>query len=193
MKLKSNEFTATDPQAINDLLRKMPELGRQGLKVLEPAAGVGTLADRYEKLTKNKIDKYDIVSRREDIIEQDYIKLNCKNQYDLIITNFPYQMANGTNPIGYSQLLKKALIDVRPGGYVANFQRLAQLESKQRYEDIYGKYKPYKIFVYSKRINCYNNGDFNQKVQGSIAYSWVVWKKDEQGYFMNKTELDWIY
>lgn len=188
-----NNYLATDPQAVNDLLGKMPELKIRGLNVLEPAAGNGVLADRYKLLTHNEVDMFDIEPRRDDIEQQDYMKLDCKGKYDLILTSFPSEMADKNNPIGYSQLLRKALIDVKYGGYVANFQKLAQLESKQRYQDIYGKYKPYKILIYSRRISCYKNGDLSQKVQGAVAYSWAIWRKDEDGFFSKETKLDWIY
>ena len=187
------DFFATDPQAVNDLLTKMPELKQQGLKVLEPCAGGGAIADRYSKLTGNQVDMYDICSRREDIIEMDYMNLECKDKYDIIITNFPYKEATLKEPIGFSQLLLKALHDIKPGGYVCSFQRLLQLESKKRYEKIYGRYKPLKIFVYSHRMNCFKNGDFSKKENSAVAYSWVVYQKDSNGFFKNKTELDWIY
>lgn len=187
------DFYATDPQAVNDLLAKMPELGEKGLKVLEPCAGIGTLADRYTTITKNEVDMYDICARREDIIEMDYMKLDCKNKYDLILTNFPYQEATAKQPVGFTQLLNKALNDIKPGGYVCSFQRLLQLESKKRYEGIYGKRPPSRIWVYSHRVACYENGDLNKKMSSAIAYCWVVWHKDMDGFFSKNTILDWIY
>jgi len=49
------------------------------------------------------------------------MKLDSKDRYDVIITNFPYKMATRSNPIGFTQLLKKALQDIKPGGYVCSF------------------------------------------------------------------------
>lgn len=187
------DFYSTDKQAVNDLLGKIPQLGERGLKVLEPAAGIGSIADRYKLITKNDVDMYDIVSRREDILECDYMKLDAYNKYDLIITNFPYKNATKASPIGFSQLINKALNDIKPGGYVASFQKLLQLESKSRYEEIYGKKKPEWIFVYSHRMKCYKNGDEKEVYNSAVAYSWVVWHKDENGFFSKETKLDWIY
>ena len=187
------DYYSTDQQAINDLLAKMPILRSNDWKALEPCAGGGHLADRYEQLTHNKMDMYDICARREDIGEMDYMKLDCKDKYNLIISNFPYKEGTSKAPNGFSELLNKALNDVAPGGYVCSFQRLLQLESKKRYEKIYGKRKPEKIFVYSHRMKCYANGNIDNAVNSAIAYCWMVWHKDENGFFSKTTELDWIY
>lgn len=186
------DFYSTDPSAVNDLLQKMPELA-ECKRVLEPCAGVGSISDRFQFLTGIKVDTYDILSRREDIIQMDYINLDCAGVYDLIITNFPYKEGTAKAPIGFSQLLNKALKDVAPGGYVCSFQRLLSLESKKRYEQIYSKYKPEMIYVYSHRMSCYANGDMTKKINSSIAYAWFIYHKGLDGKFSQETKLDWIY
>lgn len=186
------DFYSTDPRAINHLLVKMPEL-KYCEHILEPAAGNGILADRFTELTGKKVDMYDIISRREDIIEQDYLELNCEGKYDLIITNFPYSEKDKNHPIGFSELMVKALKDVAPGGYFCSFQRLLHLESQKRYERIYSKYKPYRIYIYAFRMNCFANGDMDQKISGAVAYSWAVWKKGIDGTFLEDMKIDWIY
>lgn len=186
------DFYATNPIALNHLLDKMPQL-KQCKFVLEPCAGIGTLADRFTQITGTPVDMYDIISRRDDIKEQDYMELKCKNAYDLILTNFPYKNSTAKNPIGFSELLVKALKDIKPGGYVCSFQRLLSLESKKRYEQIYCKYKPEIIYVYSYRMQCYADGDVNQKFNSSIAYCWFVFHKDLNGNFSQESKIDWIY
>lgn len=187
------DFYSTDPQAVNDLLAKFPQFKERGLNVLEPCAGIGTLADRYISLTGNEVTMTDIVSRRQDIIEIDYMDYEAYNRFDLIITNFPFKEATKDCPRGFSELLNKALNDIRPGGYVCSFQRLLQLESKKRYEKIYGRRRPSQILVYSHRMKCFKNGDKNQIHNNAIAYSWAIWHKDEEGFFTDETKLDWIY
>lgn len=186
------DFYSIDQQVVNDLIKKMPVL-KQNWVALDPCAGAGLLADRYTKLTKNKVDMYDICSRREDIIEANYIKLDCKDKYNLIICEFPYQEGTLQKPIGYSQLVLKALSDVQRGGYVCSIQRLTQLESKVRYEKIYGLKKPSQIYIYSRRLDRFKNGDLSKKENGLVAYSWVIWQKDQNGLFKNETKIDWIY
>ena len=142
------------------------------------------------------MDQYDIFPHKESIIQQDYMKLDSNGKYDVIITNFPYKMATKTNPIGFTQLLKKALQDIKPDGYVCSFQKLLQLESKARYDEIYSRYKPENIYVYVKRVKCYRGGDTEKykDMNSTICYSWVIWHKDKNGFYSNKTtNLDWIY
>lgn len=190
------DYYSTDKDCVNDLLNKMPELVNPNFKYLEPCAGAGAIADRFEELTKIKMDQYDICPHKVGIIQQDYIKLNCAGQYDVVITNFPYKMSTSKNPIGFSQLLVKSLRDIKPGGYVCSFQKLLQLESKTRYDEIYSRYKPSNIFIYVKRVKCFRGGDTEKykDMNSTICYSWVIWKKDEKGFYSNKdTKLDWIY
>ena len=87
---EKNEFYATNPIFINHLLEREPWLKDKDLKILEPSAGDGTLVDRFYELTGNKMDAYDIISRRDDIIEQNYFTKNFSDQYDVILTNPPY-------------------------------------------------------------------------------------------------------
>ena len=186
------DFYSTDPRTVNDLLQVMPEL-KNSKRVLEPCAGIGTIADKFTELTGIKVDMSDILSRRNDITQIDYMDLDCAGAYDLIITNFPYKNSTAKNPIGFAELLVKALKDVAPGGYVCSFQRLLSLESKKRYEQIYSKYKPEKIYVYSHRMQCYADGDMSKKINSSIAYAWFVYHKGLDGKFSKVTTLDWIY
>ena len=185
------DYYNSDPDCINDLLFRFPQLKNKELKVLEPCAGAGILADRFELLTKIKVDKYDIEPHSDNVIKQDYMKLNCKNQYDVIITNLPYLMSSAAYPIGFTQLLNKTLRDIKPNGYVCNLQKLAQLESKKRYEEIYSKFVPQIIYLYSNRIKCTKD---NKEVNTTIPYCWVIWQKDEKGFYSNKeTKFEWIY
>lgn len=190
------DYYSTDPDCVNDLLNKMPQLKNPNLKFLEPCAGAGAIADRFEFLTEIKMDQYDIFPHKEGIIQQDYMKLDSNGKYDVIITNFPYHAASKKNPIGFNQLLVKALRDVKPNGYVCSFQKLLHLESKNRYEDIYSKFRPEKIYVYSHRVKCYKDGDIEKykTMNSTICYTWTIWHKDEKGFYSNKTTfLDWIY
>ncbi len=83
------------------------------------------------------------------------------------------------------------LTGIKMGGYVCSFQKLLQLESKNRYDKIYSKYKPETVFIYTKRRSCWKNNDSSRK-DGAVCYSWVVWHKTED---MKNTEtkLKWIF
>lgn len=184
------DFYNTDPSVVNDLLTILPQLKNRDLKVLEPCAGEGILADRFTFLTKNKVDMYDIKSRREDIIEKDYMELDAYNKYDVIITNFPFKEATSSNPIGFSELLNKALNDVKAGGYVCSFQRLTSLESKRRYQKTWCRRPPNCVYVYSHRLKHTKD---NKLCHTNDAYCWCIFHKDETGHFASETKLKWIY
>lgn len=189
---EKNEFYATDPLFINHLLEKEPWLKDKTLKILEPSAGDGTLVDRFYQCTGNKMDAYDIISRREDIIEQNYFLKDFSNQYDVILTNPPYLKDTAKTKEGLAEYILKALKEVKVGGTVIMFLKTLHLESKVRYEKIYKHYPPSKIYVYADRISCYKSND-TSKPQGAISYSIFIWQnKKDDGTFDKDTKLDWI-
>lgn len=87
---QKEDYYTTDPRFINHLIEKEPWLKNPELKILEPSAGGGVLVDRFFELTGNKMDAYDLIARREDIIEQNYFTADFSNKYDVILTNPPY-------------------------------------------------------------------------------------------------------
>lgn len=189
---EKNEFYATNPIFINHLLEKEPWLKNKDLKILEPSAGDGTLVDRFYELTGNKMDAYDIISRREDIVEQNYFTKNFSDQYDVILTNPPYLKDTLKTTEGLADYILKALKEVKIGGSVIMFLKTLHLESKVRYEKIFKNYPPSKLYIYADRISCYKNND-TSKPQGAISYSIFMWcNKKEDGTFDKDTKLDWI-
>ncbi len=189
---QKEDYYATDPKFINHLLEKEPWLKNPDLKILEPSAGEGVLVDRFFELTGNKMDAYDLIARRDDIIEQDYFTADFSNKYDVILTNPPYLKDTAKTTTGLADYILKALKEVKVGGTVIMFLKTLHLESKVRYEKIYKHYPPSKLYVYASRISCYKNGDFS-KSQGAISYSIFIWtNKKEDGSFDKDTKLDWI-
>ena len=109
------------------------------------------------------MDAYDLIARRDDIIEQDYFTADFSNKYDVILTNPPYLKDTIKTTEGLSEYILKALKEVKVGGTVIMFLKTLHLESKVRYEKIYKHYPPSKLYVYASRISCYKNGDFYSK------------------------------
>lgn len=71
------------------------------------------------------------------------------------------------------------------------FLKVQFLEGQMRYRDLYSKYPPARVHVFSKRILCAKNGDFDSMIAGggsAVAYAWYVWEKGYKG----QTILDWI-
>ena len=189
---QKEDYYATDPRFISHLIEKEPWLKNPELKILEPSAGVGVLVDRFFELTGNKMDAYDLIARREDIIEQNYFTADFSNKYDVILTNPPYLKDTIKTTEGLSEYILKALREVKVGGTVVMFLKTLHLESKVRYEKIYKNYPPSKLYIYADRISCYKNND-TSKPQGAISYSIFMWtNKKEDGTFDKDTKIDWI-
>lgn len=169
-----NDYYATDLKAIDELLRF------EGFKkdILESCVGGGHLAYRLED--------YGFSVKGFDIVDRFYPNTIIKNALDIeknsfdIITNPPYKNAKE---------IIEHLINVSDRGVkIACFLKLTFLESIGRYE-FFKKYPPKRIYVFSYRINCARNGEFERyKTDKAVAYAWYIW---EVGNY-DKTYMDWI-
>lgn len=173
---EENDFYATDPSAIDDLL-KYETFDKN---IWECAVGKGHLAERLKQ--------YGYTVKGTDIIDRGYpgteIVDFLNEKYDFegdIITNPPYKYC--------SKFILNALDSISKGHKVAMFLKLQTLEGQKRYEEIYSKYPPKTIYVYSKRKNCAKNGEFEKYPSSAVCYAWFAWIKGEYGC----TELKWIY
>ena len=172
---EENDFYATDPTAIDDLL----SVETFSKNIWECAVGQGHLAERL-KQHGYFVECTDLVDRGYPNTEiVDFIK----EKYDFdgdIITNPPYKYC--------TEFILNALDSISDGHKVAMFLKLQTLEGQKRYEEIYSKYPPKRVYVYSKRKNCAKNGDFEKYPSSAVCYAWFVWVKGEYGC----TELKWI-
>lgn len=111
----------------------------------------------------NNISTIDI---REDSlaeIKADYLTYDCKNKYDVIITNPPFSLA--------LPIIKKALNDVKNNGFVIMLLRLNFLEGKSRF-NFWQQNMPKYIFVHHKRMSFTDDGKTD-----SIAYAHYCFQK----------------
>ena len=89
---EKNDFYATPPEAVEALLRAVPDLA-PGSTIWEPACGDGAIAEVLNIYGHN-VHCTDLVRRMDNMVEQDFFTFdssplpNC----DTIITNPPYQM-----------------------------------------------------------------------------------------------------
>lgn len=65
------------------------------------------------------------------------------------------------------------------------FLKLQFLEGKKR-KEMFDKYPPKYVYVFSERQRCAMNGDFNKYINnggthGAVAYCWYVWEKGFSG------------
>lgn len=178
---EENDFYATDPSAIDDLL-KYETFDKN---IWECAVGQGHLAERLKQ--------HGYTVECTDLIDRGYpgteIVDFLNEKYDFegdIITNPPYKYC--------TEFILNALDSIPNGHKVAMFLKLTTLEGKKRYDEIYSKYPPKTIYVYVNRVACAKNGEFGKrndkgKYHSAVCYAWFIWVKGEYGC----TELKWIY
>lgn len=112
---------------------------------------------------KRYIDTIDIREDSLATIKDDYLLVDCKNKYDVIITNPPFNIA--------IDIINKAISDVKPNGFVIMLLRLNFLGSKQRFQ-FWQNNKPKYIFVHHKRMSFVKGGGTD-----SVEYAHFVWQK----------------
>ena len=170
------DWTGNKPTAIDDLL----SVETFSKNIWECAVGQGHLAERL-KQHGYTVECTDLVDRGYPNTEiVDFLKEQYSFDGD-IITNPPYKYC--------TEFILNALDSISDGHKVAMFLKLQTLEGQKRYDEIYSKYPPKTVYVYSKRKNCAKNGDFETfKVNSAVCYAWFVWVKGDY----NCTELRWI-
>ncbi len=103
--------------------------------------------------------------------------LSTKRFAENIVTNPPYNSAEGFVRTGVAQATKK----------FALLLRLAFLEGANRANTIFASSPPSRIHVFSERITFYQKGA-DRKGSGTTAYAWFVWDKSAP----SRTELKWL-
>lgn len=168
---QNDDYYATDPIAIDKLV-KVVKLPRY---IWECACGERYLSNKLEELGYI-VCSSDIVQRCDKVQELDFLKANIKNvpfvERMAIVTNPPYKYAK--------EFVLKALELLNDGELCCMFLKLTFLEGKGRYKDLFSKYPPKKVLVFSERVLCAKNGDFEGMKQGggsAVAYAWFVWEK----------------
>ena len=160
---EENDYYATDPKAIDDLLARETF----DHNIWECAGGGGHLANRLKEHGYN-VYNTDLVDRGCQDEKKDF--LLCFEDFDGdIITNPPYKLC--------TEFILKALSLTK--NKVAMFLKLQTLEGKDRYEKIFRYYPPKVVYVYSKRIECGKNGEFIGS--SAVCYAWFVWEKGFRG------------
>lgn len=173
---QENDYYATEPKAIH----KLCEVEKFTDTVWECACGGGHMAKAL-KDNGYKVIATDIVDRGcPNATVLDF--LTAKGTRLDIITNPPYKYAK--------EFVEHALDIVDDGRKVAMFLKLTFLESKSR-KALFEKFPPKKIWVFSERVQCAKNRDFETYKQGvgtAVAYAWYIWEKGYKG----ETTVGWI-
>lgn len=171
-----NNFYATHPSVTQDLLRY--EVFNH--KILEPFCGSGTMAEVIKK-SGYSVDAYDIIDRGYGKVG-DFFRVDYPTKEYDIITNPPYD----ENLI---LIIKRCLILCK--NKVALLLPITFLSGKRRYDEIYSKQPPSRVYVYRERINIAMDGDFtkfNKSARNITCYAWYIWEREHNAV----TELKWI-
>lgn len=97
---------------------------------------------------------------------QDFFKIEKVNGD--IITNPPYKLA--------TEFVYHALEVVNTGSKVAFLLKIQFLESEQR-RKLFNLYPPKYVYVFSKRVACAKNAEFEKYPSSAICYAWFIWIK----------------
>ena len=164
----TNDYYATEPRAVEILL----DHETFSKDVWEPACGEGhiskVLLERgYDVLSTDLVYRGFGFKAPVDFLNEDFTEADDID----IITNPPYKYAR--------EFVEKSLQSVGNGHKVAMFLKLTFLEGKAR-KQLFQKYPPKTIYVFSSRVCCGKNGVFDRK-NNAVAYAWFVWEKGFQG------------
>lgn len=169
-----NDYYATDPKAVEILLEN-EEFYHY---IWELACGEGHISSVLKE-HGYCVKSSDIIDRGYEGTEIfDFLKAEpSHNDYD-IITNPPYKYAK--------EFVEKAL-EILPmdGAKVAMFLKLTFLEGQARRE-LFKKYPPKTVYVFSGRVECAKNGKFTGG--SAVAYAWFVWETGYKG----KSVIKWV-
>lgn len=176
-----SDYYVTPIDKINEFLgvfQKYENIFLKDVMVLDPCAG-GDIINEMSYPTAlnifNKNLKIDTLDIREDSrakVKGDFLKLDAKDKYDVIITNPPFNIS--------LDIINKALDDVKDGGFVIMLLRLNYFGGKVR-KNLWENNMPKYCFVHNRRISFLDNGKTD-----SIEYCHMVWQK---GYNPEFTKL----
>lgn len=171
-----DDYYATPRNAIEAILNEVELKG----SILEPSAGEGhisvVLKERYPD---SEIISTDLVHRKDKFnvgIEGgiDFLNHEFNRIFDNVITNPPFKLAK--------EFIEKALSI--SNNKVIMFAKIQLLEGKDRRE-MFSKFPPKYVYVFSKRVNPLRNGeelDENGKPWAStMCFAWYVWEKGYEG------------
>jgi len=169
---------------LRNRLNKLIEEGKSGYKVYEtlegdyeldhieegeiwlrkhPLGSIRRTCMRNEELKNNNIKTIDIRKDSRALIKKNYLKMEVKDDFDIIITNPPFKIAR--------KIIEKALKDVKNGGFVIMLLRLNYFGSQKRF-DLWQKQLPKYCFIHHQRMSFTDNGKTD-----SIEYCHLVWEK----------------
>lgn len=165
---QNEDFYSTDPIAI-DRLKKVFNIPKN---IVEISAGNGHLSERLKSFRHNVIS-WDIIQREYPLDKiQDFLGVKEIPKGYSILTNPPFKQS--------MEFVLHSLDLLEERQCAIFFLKIQFLESSKRYKELFSKYPPKYVYVFSERCLCAMNGEFeiNGKRQSSaVCYAWFVWQK----------------
>lgn len=171
-----NDYYATPKNAIDAILNEVELKG----SILEPSAGEGHISVLLkEKYPNSEIISTDLIERKDKFNvglqgNIDFLGHDFGRTFDNVITNPPFNLAQ--------EFIEKAL-EVS-NDKVIMFAKIQLLEGAKRRE-LFDKFPPKYIYVFSKRVNPLRNGEeLDEKGKpwaSTMCFAWFVWEKKHDG------------
>ena len=172
---EEHDYYATEPLA-TEILLENETFNRE---IWECACGEGHMGKVLEKAGYD-VYASDLIYRGYGDPEPfDFLTDSLEDFDGDIITNPPYKYA--------LEFCKTALETVKTGHKVAMFLKLTFLEGKGR-KQFFQEYPPETVYVFSGRVKCAKNGDFQSLGSSAVAYAWFVWTKG----YIGDTKIRWV-
>ena len=191
------------------LLRREPIL-YYAKAVYDPCIGLGAMAkiiseydikkhkkDFIFKLSDRKIFGSDI--RKLPIIKTKYHKIKVynldvfddrikkiTNKVKVVILNPPFGLPKERS--GCAKIVKRLLDVMKKDSYVAIFQRQQFLEGTLRYNILFKKTPPLRIYLFTRYPQLYREGYVDHNLSGNLSFAWYIFKVGHHG----NTNLYWI-
>lgn len=168
---QKEDYYATEPKAVEILL----ENEKFAPYIWECACGEGHISKVLET-HGYKVHSTDLIYRGFGSGSVDFLKVKKEQVKSVIsrdiITNPPYKYAK--------EFVEHALDISMDGTKIAMFLKLTFLEGQAR-KKMFEKHPPKKIYVFSSRVKCAKNGEFEGIGSSAVCYAWFVWEKGFKG------------